>query len=127
MLVAGGVNVDTVLDSAELYDPATGTWSATGSMHDARTNHTATLLLNGKVLVVGGNGSESILTSAELYDPATGTWSPTGSLNVARYYHTATLLADGRVLVAGWKSIAVVWPAQNCMTRLPVPGARPIR
>ena len=52
VLVAGGV--DGVLSSAELYDPASGTWSATGSMGTARDYHTATLLPNGQVLVAGG-------------------------------------------------------------------------
>ena len=102
VLVAGGFNYngsnDVTLASAELYDPATGHWTATGSLGAARYGHTATLLTNGKVLVVGGNGSVSF---AELYDPTTGTWSPTGSLGGTIYDHTATLLANGQVLVAG--------------------------
>ena len=93
-----------MLDSAELYDPTTDTWTRSGSLHQGRSGHTATLLQNGKVLVAGGyDGVSSVLPSdldsAELYDPATGTWSVTGSLNRRRSSHTAVLLQDGRVLI----------------------------
>jgi len=87
--------------SAELYDPGSGMWSATGSLATTRINHTAMLLLNGKVLVAGGFNTSGALASAELYDPASGTWTATGSLNTAREFHTATLLPNGKVLVAG--------------------------
>lgn len=102
VLVAGGTNNGGVLTSAELYDPALGTWSVTGSLGTARHLHTATLLSNGKVLVVGGqDNSNTASANAELYDPVLGTWSGTGNLNVARGNHTATLLPNGKVLVAG--------------------------
>jgi len=86
------------LESAELYDPATGAWTPTSSLATYRSFHTATLLPNGKVLVAGNVG---YVPSSELYDPATGTWALTGSLSDARFYHSATLLPNGRVLVAG--------------------------
>jgi hypothetical protein len=80
---------------------APGTFTYTGSMNTARTDHTATLLPNGKVLVVGGNSNSGIASSsAELYDSASGTWTATGSLNTGRQFHTATLLPNGKVLVA---------------------------
>ena len=81
VLVAGGFNTS----SAELYDFATGTWSATGAMSTIRLNHAAILLLNGKVLVAGGTTGSGTLSSAELYDPATGTWTVTGSMTTVRY------------------------------------------
>jgi Galactose oxidase, central domain/Kelch motif len=103
VLVVGGYGSPRggELASAELYDPASGAWSATGSLATARFAYTATLLPNGKVLVAGGSGSTSVLASAELYDPGSGAWSATGSLATGRGYHTATLLPNGKVLVAG--------------------------
>jgi N-acetylneuraminic acid mutarotase len=106
VLIAGGMAFQNgsgtiAFNSAELYDPAVGTWSPTGSLGNPRYNHTASLLPNGKVLVVGGIGNSDTAGSAELYDPAIGTWSPAGSLSTERYGHTATLLAGGQVLVAG--------------------------
>jgi uncharacterized protein YjbI with pentapeptide repeats len=102
VLIAGGYN-NGYLASAELYDPAAKTFTATThSMSTARRDHTAMLLNNGMVLIAGGAGPGGVSASAELYDPATGTFTPTThSLNTARYMHTATLLNDGMVLIAG--------------------------
>src|SRR5262249_32209510 len=77
VLVAGGITPAgpssvTYLSSAELYDPATGMWTVTGSLTTARSSHTATVLQSGKVLVAGGfNVSNGALSSAELYNPDT--------------------------------------------------------
>jgi N-acetylneuraminic acid mutarotase len=117
VLVAGGSgsNGSGALDSAELYDPRSGSWIPTGSMIEARGyGHTATVLRDGRVLVTGGWGSVSLCSptpcrgsadqptaSAELYDPSRGTWSATGQMAAGRSLHTATLLPDGRVLVVG--------------------------
>ncbi len=101
ILVAGGLTNTlfnpAALASAELFNPATQTWSPTGAMTTNRVGHTATLLPNGKVLVAGGSGS----TSAELYDLTTGTWTATGPMRAVRASHSATLLPNGKVMVAG--------------------------
>lgn len=99
VLVAGGYGVTVNFlgfptNSAELFDPATGVWMPTGRMTTSHGLHTATLLLNGKVLVVDALG-------AELYDPTPGIWTRTGSPIAAHNVHTATLLPSGKVLVAG--------------------------
>jgi hypothetical protein len=98
VLITGGLPI-----SAELYDPSSGTFSATGGLAVPRDSHTATLLEDGRVLVAGGWGG-GYLSSAELYDPSTGTFTTTGPLAAARSSHTATLLQDGRVLLAGGRA-----------------------
>ncbi len=124
VLVAGGVRVDSEFGpapvaTAELYDPGSGSWSATGSMTEARFHHTATLLANDKVLVLGGTNSVidgAPSATAELYDPDTGSWTAIGKPSEPRIGHTATLLLDGTVLVAGESSAEVYHPATGSWT-----------
>ena len=103
VLVAGGMSRNGVwLDSAELYDPATGRFTTARPLHSERAGAMATLLANGKVLIVGGNdGSGKSLATAEIYDPDTGNFTSTGSMNTPRGHGIAVLLKTGRVLIAG--------------------------
>lgn len=102
----------SILESAEVYRPQSGEWTATGELNEGRWSHTATRLRDGRVLVAGGfadpyvpaSNAQPVTDSAEIYDPGTGTWTLTGDLNVRRALHTATLLPDGTVLVAGGRT-----------------------
>lgn len=103
VLVAGGYEGTShgqPLTSAELYQPETGTFVATGSMTTARRNHIATLLNDGNVLIVGGYNGEAV-NAPELYNPREGTFKLVDSMSSPRRYPTATLLNNGGVLVAG--------------------------
>lgn len=91
-----------LLDNADVYDPASDSFTpAASKMSAARVFHTATLLQNGKVLIAGGGNS-----TAELYDPTTATFSSTGAMAKARSFHSATLLTNGKVLIAGGQDVS---------------------
>jgi hypothetical protein len=104
VLIAGGSEGSgTSVATAEIFDPATSTFSRTGAMNSPRGHAVAIALKTGKVLIVGGNAEGDLqqLASAELFDPATGTFVFTGAMHIPRSSFTAALLNDGRVLVAG--------------------------
>jgi hypothetical protein len=113
VLVLGGTDSSAspvALESAEVYDPVSGTWSVTGSMTTGRNVPAAVLLEDGRVLVAGGApGAGASETTCELYDPATGTFAAAAAMDGPRAYAGATRLADGRVLVAGGSSGATSW------------------
>jgi hypothetical protein len=123
VLIAGGHRGRrpsiTIHSSAEIYDPATGRFSATGDMTRIRHKHEGVLLADGRVLIVGGadeRDGHGAYSSAETYDSARGTFTATGEMNSPRYklQGTVVLLNNGKVLIAGGANRAEVFdPSSN--------------
>ena len=106
VLVAGGITGGAPLAGAELYDPTSNTWAATGSMHVARASQTATSLGSGAtVLVAGGDDNTQALSSCEVYSTTAGTWTTTAAMSGTRDYHNAWALDSTHVLVAGGREL----------------------
>ena len=112
VLFAGGLDAaGVVLGSASIFDPATGTTSAAANMPEPRTQHTSTLLNDGRVFMTGGvkaiNTADpiaslnDILKTSVIYNPANNTWASAASLPMPRIGHAASLLPSGDVLLSG--------------------------
>ena len=113
VLIAGGLNGTTSVNTAQLYSVSAGTWVAATNLNAARHGQTATVLSNGKVLLAGGLNGTTVLNTAAQYDPSSGagTWTATGNMPQAVKFHTATLLQvssnstlNNKVLVTGGNS-----------------------
>lgn len=113
VLVTGGLSGSAVLNSAEIYDPATNTWKLSSAvMATARYGHRATKLLDGRILIVGGcssYGCGSGALQAEIYDPATDGFRTTGSLTSNTTAFTSNLLKNGAVLITGETTTAEIY------------------
>jgi hypothetical protein len=108
VLLAGNCYLGCGLITAELFDPSSGAFTATGQMITDAVGQTATSLDDGTVLFAGGRSRSSGFSDTanpEIYDPPTGDFSAAGPLLTARLGHTATLLQNGKVLVAGGRNL----------------------
>jgi hypothetical protein len=135
VLVTGGRTGSTaangiVLDTAEIYDPATDVWTETaGPMNVARRSHTATLLPDGRVLIAGGGDGVSTTTSqaiqsAEIFDPETGLFTLIGNMTERRSAHSAILLDDGTVLISGGSTLTgTLYPTNTAEIFNPADGS----
>jgi len=120
VLVAGGFpgnDSAEAMASAELYDPTSGTWTATENMRKPHDGFPATLLRDGRVLVgdVDDPAADDAVLGAEVYDPDSGNWTSTGKM-VWGGGHTATLLLDGTVLVRGDRGSELFDPVTGTWT-----------
>jgi hypothetical protein len=100
VLVSGGVN-GVALPNVDVLRPGAPAWTPLPPLREARFAHTATTLLDGRVLVAGGSGVRRYLNEIEIIDPEGERPSVRGALSMGRASHTATRLSDGRVLVVG--------------------------
>ena len=101
VLIAGGTDGSRTLRSAELFDPRTRTFRATGRMRTARAAHAAALVRGGRVLVAGGSADGRVFGGAEIYDPRSGRFTSTATMSLPRHKHAAVSLRGGSVLVVG--------------------------
>ncbi|MCG8462963.1 MAG: hypothetical protein MI919_42305, partial [Holophagales bacterium] len=110
VLVAGGKGENGYLASAEIFDPATLSWTEVASPAIRRGEHTATLTESGKVVLAGGYDDslpsirDQTLRAVEVYDPMSDVWMTVDAMAMKRRQHTASLLPDGRVLVVGGRN-----------------------
>jgi hypothetical protein len=142
VLVSGGVNSlydfsRPTVSGAQIYNPNTGTWTATGSLNVSRASAATLLLQNGQVLAAGGynntgnNNPNTYLTSAELYDPSTGQWNSTASIsgNVG-LPTTPVLLTNGGMLIANdaqfYDPNTVTWDATGPLPTLTFPPTKAV-
>jgi hypothetical protein len=119
MIMCGQDPNGNLLNSCEVYDPNTNSWTVTGPMSTGRQDFAYCILADGRIAVFGGcdtvrNGTAGgkVLDTIEIYDPNSGVWTAAGSMLRARHMAQAVLLPDGTVLICGGKSIV----AENSAT-----------
>jgi hypothetical protein len=102
-----GVATGVTIASAEIFDPTTNKFTATGSLASARTFLVPIVMPNGRVLFAGGSTNAGSLSSVEIYDPAAGKFSSGKPLPTKLSEYAATLLPGGQVLIVGGRADGV--------------------
>lgn len=127
VLLTGAVNIcfqprcrDPGTSWTELFDPAAGTFSLTGSMKGYNNIYTATLLTDGKVLFVGNDTYNGVPPSAEIFDPSNEAFTAVEPPSAGHESGAATLLPDGTVLITGGR---VPGGNEQVMAELYVPAS----
>ena len=100
-LIEGGEDQNGFVTEAEIFEPATGTFSIYGNLSSPRADHSATRLPDGRVVINGGSGDLGSLNTTEIFDPASGAFTRGPNLNNSRSGHSAAELNDGRIVFAG--------------------------
>jgi hypothetical protein len=112
-------------DSAEIYDPETGTFSSGGTMSRPRHKHSSVVLADGRILITGGSDERDDrgqYRDTEIYDAASARFVASGQMRETRYKHAGamTLLPDGSVLIAGGAAHAELFdPRLSSFTLIP--------
>jgi len=117
VLLCGGWDGVEALNSADLFDPATGDVHPAGFLTVPRFDHTATKLLDGNVLIAGGRG----LTSMEVYDPEQQSFTPAGNLIRQLSGHIAVLLPDNNEVLFADRSSTEIYTPWTGQTRMAPP------
>jgi Bacterial Ig-like domain (group 2)/Kelch motif/Galactose oxidase, central domain len=117
IVVVGGASgtygAPTLHTSAEVFDPATAAWTATGGVSIGRGFHRSVALTNGRMLMTGGSDFvSSVFASTDIYDVSTGVWTASTPLVTGRISHSATVLATGNALIAGGGAASVLASAE---------------
>ncbi|HEY1173943.1 MAG TPA: hypothetical protein VGH19_21440 [Verrucomicrobiae bacterium] len=128
LIVGGGITVPTITGKAEVYDPATMTSTAVGSLALARRGHTASLLPDGRVLIAGGaydagDGGFFVTASTEIFDPVTQTFSAGPAMLTVRENARAVTLLTGQVLITGGRTPGLITTAELFDTEVVVRSA----
>jgi N-acetylneuraminic acid mutarotase len=114
VMVVGGVLLDSsteVTPSAEIYDPDSNAWSATGDLIQARYEHVLVPLEDGRVIAIGGSSQyesnwtgSSLASGIEIWDPMSGSWSIAQMMPIPAVFSSGLTLPDGRVWFSGGRA-----------------------